>query len=544
MVARTLRTIVVVITLLLVTGVVGEERQAQHQPHTTKPALANKFVGVISSCSRGSLTVEVRTEEAFFGSVYARGYPSKCRVMGTGGTTTSLTVPAQKCGVKVIEDQLGHHTYELLVYIQFDKWVQQVIDEQVHVRCKLDREAEKLDREVGKLDREAGELQATAQISVFNEEVLADQQKENNTRDEYNSIAAIVTAGSSSSSSGRSSTRSAAEPKRGQLVSLRRKNLSVRNRAHDDPMKDWQPVNAPPELLLWQNQKPEGDLEPVSCWMDIVAGKSMDGKPVLEHLLVGDDTTMVLKVRQSAGLDTRITSCVAHDGSGDQSQELIDEHGCAVDDDIMPPLRIKSNPRTGVKVAYSSFKAFKFPDRDNLHLRCLVLVCLGSCSLPVCGRTTNRIGRRLGGTGQGSIQPILDSEDTQPPRPQGGGRGKERALASRVLDRVEVFNSVEVRAPGIETQPDLVKQYRVDRQPVDSVDFFSDDNMFCVTPYKMILAFGVLLAVLLLALLSALYSCVKARVTKARLRPPPPPPPPAEAHRRSPVASPYYRFAH
>lgn len=63
------------------------------------------------------------------------------------------------------------------------------------------------------------------------------------------------------------------------------------------------------------------------------------GKPVLDHLLVGDDTTMVLKVRQTKGLDTRITSCLAHDGSGDQSQELIDENGCSVDDDIMPPLR-------------------------------------------------------------------------------------------------------------------------------------------------------------------------------------------------------------
>lgn len=54
---------------------------------------------------------------------------------------------------------------------------------------------------------------------------------------------------------------------------------------------------------------------------------------------MGDDTTMVIKVRQRSGLDIRITSCMANDGSGEQNQELIDENGCAIDDDIMPPLR-------------------------------------------------------------------------------------------------------------------------------------------------------------------------------------------------------------
>ncbi|XP_045622939.1 uncharacterized protein [Procambarus clarkii] len=537
MAGRTSSLTAVVLGAFLVMTAVGErpEEQQQQERHSpsSKSALSNKFVGVTSKCSRGSLTVEVRTEESFSGSVYARGYPSRCRVMGTGTTITSLTVPAQKCGVKVIDDELGHHTYELLVYIQFDKWVQQVIDEQVHIRCKL--------------DRNAGELQAAAQMSVVNKDALTgNERRAGRTKDKNNSIAAIVTAASSnrafsssSSSRGTSLTTSSVGTKQGHLVSQRHKNLSLRNRAQGDPMKDWQPVSTPPELLLWQSQRPEGNLEPVSCWMDIVAGKNMDGKPVLDFLLVGDDTTMVLKVRQSPGLDTRITSCVAHDGSGDQSQELIDEHGCAIDDDIMPPLRIKNNLRTGVKVAYASFKAFKFPDRDNLHLRCVVLVCLGSCSLPVCGRTTNRVGRRLGGPGEGSIQPILDIEEAQPAQLK-GSRGNDRALASRLLDRVEVFNSVEVRAPGIESQPDLVKQYRIDREPTDSVDFFSDENMFCVTPYKMILAFGVLLAVLLLALLSTFYSCVKARVTKARLRPPQP----VEVHRHSPVTSPYYRFAH
>ena len=52
-------------------------------------------------------------------------------------------------------------------------------------------------------------------------------------------------------------------------------------------------------------------------------------------------------------------------------------------------------------------------------------------------------------------------------------RGNQRALTNTIVDKVEVFNSVEVRAPGIESQPNLVKQYRTDRgSAVDSVNFF------------------------------------------------------------------------
>uniref|UniRef100_A0A0P4W2U0 ZP domain-containing protein n=1 Tax=Scylla olivacea TaxID=85551 RepID=A0A0P4W2U0_SCYOL len=529
--------VTVTVLLLLVEGVAA---LGHHPEPPIKATLSNKFVGVSSRCSRGSLTVDVSTEEAFFGSVYARGYPNSCREVGQGNTTTSLVVSAQKCGVKVIEDEFGHHTYELLVYIQFDKWVQQVIDEQVYVRCKL--------------ERQAGELKAQAQMNVMNED--SDDNTPVRHKDvlntENNSIATLVLAagpsGSKASSSSSTSlpvNRTDAEDsessKSRRLVSLRRK-ASSRSRAQEqDAMRDWLPLEAPKELLMWQGKRTEGNSEPVSCWMDIVEGTSMDGKPVLEHLLVGDDTTMVLKVRQTKGLDTRITSCLAHDGSDDESQELIDENGCSVDDEIMPPLRIKFNPRSGVKVAYASFKAFKFPDRDHLHLRCTVLVCLGACQLPVCGRLSNRIGRRMGNSGQGSIQAVHDLQDLVT-SPQQTPRGNNRALTNTIVDKVEVFNSVEVRAPGIESQPNLVKQYRTDRGPaVDSVNFFSDENMFCVTPYKMILAFGVLLTVLLVAMLFSLYSCVKARVLKARLQPPhhhnePP--------RHSPVTSPYYRFAH
>ncbi|ROT74237.1 hypothetical protein C7M84_007265 [Penaeus vannamei] len=67
-----------VIFVLLVTAC-GSEQYGRSR-RSPKTSLSNKFIGVTSKCSRGTLTVDVRTQDPFFGSVYARGYPGRCNV--------------------------------------------------------------------------------------------------------------------------------------------------------------------------------------------------------------------------------------------------------------------------------------------------------------------------------------------------------------------------------------------------------------------------------------------------------------------------------
>lgn len=74
--------------------------------------------------------------------------------------------------------------------------------------------------------------------------------------------------------------------------------------------------------------------------------------------------------------------CVAHDGLGDSSQKLLDEHGCPLDQALMPtpkygPIRPIALMRH--QEAISKFPAFKFPDRDRLHLNCGLQICRGLC---------------------------------------------------------------------------------------------------------------------------------------------------------------------
>lgn len=127
---------------------------------------------------------------------------------------------------------------------------------------------------------------------------------------------------------------------------------------------------------------------------------------------------------------------MAHDGIGDSSQKLLDDFGCPVDEQILPELKL-SKPRmigpntnkiitkrnrkvsetvwnsrskravvkkTGEELkeynggsdlensekkqplsmmryqeASAKFSAFKFPDRDRLHLSCGLQLCKGKC---------------------------------------------------------------------------------------------------------------------------------------------------------------------
>lgn len=55
-------------------------------------------------------------------------------------------------------------------------------------------------------------------------------------------------------------------------------------------------TNAKP-LPQPQQQQPQQDT--VSCWMDIVAGSDPLGKPVETFLRVGQDATIVVRVRQT-----------------------------------------------------------------------------------------------------------------------------------------------------------------------------------------------------------------------------------------------------
>lgn len=139
-------------------------------------------------------------------------------------------------------------------------------------------------------------------------------------------------------------------------------------------------------------------LSAARAWMEIMPEKS-NAHP--GTLLVGEYALLMVKSTlpgqslkpsskgqltfsrsPSVGIGWKVVDCTATDGLGDTSQKLLDDRGCPIDELLMPaPLLGPARPIALMRhqEAVARFAAFKFPDRDRLHLSCGIQLCRGAC---------------------------------------------------------------------------------------------------------------------------------------------------------------------
>ena len=86
------------------------------------------------ACSRTTLVTTIQFQKPFFGIVYAKGYSTECQVDGNGTQVVKFQSAVHKCGIK-ITDEKGLYQFELHLYLQYDRNIQQSMDERVLVRC-------------------------------------------------------------------------------------------------------------------------------------------------------------------------------------------------------------------------------------------------------------------------------------------------------------------------------------------------------------------------------------------------------------------------
>lgn len=141
-----------------------------------------------------------------------------------------------------------------------------------------------------------------------------------------------------------------------------------------------------------------------------------------DYAIVGENATLSAIAIIPRNIDMRIVDCIAFDGTGDSSQKLFDEFGCAIDVSLMAEFQeklisiedgwSKANEDDVVQKIYSTnFQAFKFPDKDIVHFNCGILLCKGEC-----------------------------------PKECNGNQKLYKPIA-----RLEIFNSLKVIAPQIES---------------------------------------------------------------------------------------------
>ncbi|XP_070141142.1 mucin-2 [Drosophila kikkawai] len=124
---------------------------------------------------------------------------------------------------------------------------------------------------------------------------------------------------------------------------------------------------------------------PVKCWMEIGTGAPPNIKPISGSLSLGDDITFTINVEHSEQpWDVNILQCYASDdmdfeGRTTKRLQLSDNRGCSIKKKIFGEWRRYKGPSSLTSTYYNTLKAFRFPDRSQVYLKCDIELCNGAC---------------------------------------------------------------------------------------------------------------------------------------------------------------------
>ncbi|XP_077562628.1 uncharacterized protein LOC144178562 [Haemaphysalis longicornis] len=150
-------------------------------------------------------------------------------------------------------------------------------------------------------------------------------------------------------------------------------------------------------------------LPPPQCSMEVRLGYGLSGPRAQGPVTVGDPLTLVITMTSVLrDVDILVSNCVAHNGA-DQKLQLVDVHGCSLQDRLLSAFRgsHSSRPEGGQEVALFAFlKAFRFTGSRALYIECDVHMCHSSCPTQQC--SWHQLRKR-------SATPALEGNDSATP---------------------------------------------------------------------------------------------------------------------------------
>jgi len=204
---------------------------------------------------------------------------------------------------------------------------------------------------------------------------------------------------------------------------------------------------------------------PLAGWLDI----TNNGRQILEPLLEGDAVKLSAKVKLGGRKETMITRCLMASASGDVT-ELTDQFGCSTDLNLVSDFTSIINDITGVKESRADFFVPRMSSgrkMESVKIKCNLVVCTRHCPIISC---------------DGENQPI-------------------RAEDSTVLETQAVITRSDVSNVLEQSRDSQVSQALLPQ----------DDSTLCLSPTRLVLAFGVLIVVIIISLLFSCYLWMKAR---------------------------------
>lgn len=203
-----------------------------------------------------------------------------------------------------------------------------------------------------------------------------------------------------------------------------------------------------------------------SCTMRIYSSNDLSHEVSAENVRIGDELQLIISLDDQDVYGMLVTNCLVRDGMNWGEQPLIDDHGCPVDEEIMPEFSYASN-LTRASVA---FQAHKFPYTSSVYYQCNVRLCFrdqGGCSHvpPNCNRRNQGPGgNRIGGGDHAafnyksnSLEPTMDSapSGSSSSHKQRSSARNKRWIDAGEIDGVASEELLETRPHPMRSSRDL-----------------------------------------------------------------------------------------
>jgi hypothetical protein len=279
-----------------------------------------------------------------------------------------------------------------------------------------------------------------------------------------------------------------------------------------------------------------------SGWMELVGaltGQTLDG-----DVGVGDPVSLVIRLRQLGSRDTMLSTCTA--SSGSEVYDLTDFKGCTADSDILPNFKAAFNSRTGVKRLTTTFPMFKFPDAKSVTIRCSVMVCKKNCPVAKCNNNNNNNNNNINVPEDLAVNIVdkfvLETYAEVIESDLGNFIADEQLMRTPLRSedadslRSSAANSYHKSDYHVDTNAVRASSITKQDETYEAEEGEEVDELLCLSPSRLALAFGILLVILLLALVASCTMWMRARSYMQRPKPsnimtrPPRPPPGTIVH--------------
>uniref|UniRef100_A0A182FSI4 ZP domain-containing protein n=1 Tax=Anopheles albimanus TaxID=7167 RepID=A0A182FSI4_ANOAL len=153
----------------------------------------------------------------------------------------------------------------------------------------------------------------------------------------------------------------------------------------------------------------------VECWMDIQRGTYPSISPIPSIIKIGEALSVLVYLRDPKGdYDVSVKDCYAFDSADYDAPttarlQLSDKNGCSRKKKLFGLWQktTQTGSSGATLVVHNSIKAFKFPDRMQVFLKCDIEICRGGCGPQVCAEEN-----------------LISAVQTSTSRPTGPTRGR------------------------------------------------------------------------------------------------------------------------